>query len=53
MKKKLILNNELKQTAFAIKWSSIKSEINEDICYEKYNKFQEIAWKVLKKSPRK
>ena len=52
MKKKLILNNELKQTAFAIKWRSIKREIDEDICYEKHNKFQEIAWKVLKKSPR-
>lgn len=51
MKKKLILNNELNQTAFAIKWRSIKSEIDEDIYYEKHNNFQEIAWKVLEKSP--
>ena len=52
MKKKLILNNELKQAAFAIKWRSMKSEIDKDIFYEKHNKFQEIAWKVLKKSLR-
>ena len=50
MEKNLKSNDELKQTAFAIKWRGIEREVNEDIPYEKHSNVHKIAWKILEKS---